>query len=146
MKILQDIHGMGWPGNIANGPFTQNGRAELKHVLFPTATLDCGMVSNNYPPQRRLSDLSKIATVWVWVKVAIENHHVREVYPLVIWHSCGKSLFFMGQSTISIAIFHSYVNHYQRVKHPSNFIQPPFSYGFSYGKSSSIHHKMEDAP
>ena len=30
-------------------------------------------------------------------------------YPLVIWHSNGKSPFLMGKSTISMAIFNSYV-------------------------------------
>ena len=37
------------------------------------------------------------------------------VYPLVISHSYGKSLFSMGKSTISMAIFNSYVSHNQRV-------------------------------
>ena len=35
------------------------------------------------------------------------NH---QVYPLVIKHSYGKSPFFMGKSTISMAIFNSYVS------------------------------------
>ena len=33
-----------------------------------------------------------------------------EHYPLVIKHSCGKSPFLMGKSTISMVIFHSYVS------------------------------------
>ena len=36
-------------------------------------------------------------------------------YSLVISDSCGSSPCFMGNSTISMAIFHSYVSHYQRV-------------------------------
>ena len=32
-----------------------------------------------------------------------------KMYPLVIWHSYGKSPCFMGKLTISMAIFHSYV-------------------------------------
>ena len=35
-------------------------------------------------------------------------------------HNYGKSQFLMGKSTISIAIFNSYVSHYQRVKHKKN--------------------------
>ena len=41
-----------------------------------------------------------------------------EVYPLVIYHSYGKSPFSMGKygkSTISMAIFNSYVTNYQRL-------------------------------
>ena len=36
----------------------------------------------------------------------------------------------MAKSTISMAIFNSYVSHYQRVNPIHNPIQPPFSYGF----------------
>ena len=36
-------------------------------------------------------------------------------YPLINYHNYGKSPFFMGKSTISMAMFNSYVSHYQRV-------------------------------
>ena len=38
-------------------------------------------------------------------------------YPLVNQHSYGKSLFLMGKSTISMAIFNSKLLVYQRVVH-----------------------------
>ena len=50
-------------------------------------------------------------------------------YPLVM-HSYGESPFFMGKSTISMAIFHSYVSHYQRVNPINSHAKPPFSHGF----------------
>ena len=36
----------------------------------------------------------------------------------------------MGKLTISMAMFNSYVTNHQRVNHPLDPIQPPFSYGF----------------
>jgi hypothetical protein len=50
--------------------------------------------------------LRPTVTLWELEGLPWNNHHV---YPLVILHSYGKSPFWMGKSTISMAIFNSYV-------------------------------------
>ena len=52
-------------------------------------------------------------------------------------HPC----FLMGKSTISMAIFHSYVK-LPVGKSPLNPIEPPFSYGFSIHPTRSNTRKM----
>ena len=44
-----------------------------------------------------------------------ETYWVCHIYPLVNYHSYGKSPFFMGKSTILMAIFNSFLYVYQRV-------------------------------
>ena len=53
-----------------------------------------------------------------------------EIYPLVILHTYGKSLFPIEASTISMAIFHSKLLVITRGYIPKKSIQPAFSYGF----------------
>ena len=53
-------------------------------------------------------------------------------YPLVIWHNSGKSTCLLGKLTISMAIFHSYVSHCQRVKHHSIPLNHHFPMVFHY--------------
>ena len=56
--------------------------------------------------------------------------YISKVYPLVIEHSYGKSPCFMGKFTISIAFFHSYVSHYQRLNPITTHENTQFSYSF----------------
>ena len=51
--------------------------------------------------------------IFKWVNYFVNNEHH---YPLLnIQKNYGKSPFFMGQSTISMVIFNSYVTDYQRL-------------------------------
>ena len=62
----------------------------------------------------------------------------QQIYPLVIWHSYGKSSCWMGNSTISMAIFNSYMLVYQRVKSWSHLVMqkwPPEPLSWRCGKS-----------
>ena len=52
------------------------------------------------------------------------------VYPPVIKYNYMENHHVQKKITISMAIFNSYVNVYQRVLPPLNHIKPPFSYGF----------------
>ena len=79
-----------------------------------------------YPP---LMDYFPIETA-IYTGFPSQPCLITQGYPLVIQHSYGTSPFFMRKVSISVAIFNSYVSHFQRVFIPSNFIKPPFSYGF----------------
>ena len=82
----------------------------------PTAAAYLGGKSSIYfdvsqrtkPPARTASGISMISHVG-WLEG-------NSWYPLVISRSYGKSPFLMGKSTISMAIFNSYVWHNQRVR------------------------------
>ena len=57
----------------------------------------------------------------------VQNPFFQVVYSLVNWHSYGKYPCLIGESTISMAIFNSYVSHYQRVIPPKKNIMVMFS-------------------
>ena len=109
-RVLQNLT---WgKSNMGQYPHWNNHVRESGALLLKSDSV----VGNHASPQlarsmhHAMSTLASLGSPMVVPRLLFSRK-----YPLVNWHSYGKSPFWMGKSTISMAIYHSFLYVYQRV-------------------------------